>query len=471
MSWINPKEYNTEQRKKSHELIRRGHIRHLLTPVQRKMLDLIESDKDEAAYYCTRKIGKSFSLILIECAECIKRKGIIWRHMFPTLKLAKEVVAPIYNELIDIFPDDVLPTYLKSEVAFEFNNGSKLIFGGCHPDNINSSRGPIAHGLTLDEAASFEESNFDYALYSVLFPQTTTTGGKIFHATTPPENPLHPWLTKILPRLKRLNCTIEATIYENPLLTPKMIQQIIDRYGGEDNPNFQREYLLKPIAITDRRVVPEFNKELHTYSGELFGPMQSQIVKGMKTDCIGFVSLDSGLGKTDFTSVLAGFLDWTTSTLFICKEIVLTKLTTISDIAAAYSEMRAFIEPEVTELVSIGDMFEQIRISLRDEYGLTLNRPIKFDLVGSVGKFRNCVDKDRVKIHESCTNLITQCEMALWKQSESDTKKIEHSETAGHNDALMAAIYMVRYINDFTRRPKSPNMKNTMGLALQKRSN
>ena len=465
MTWLNPKNYDEKQRAASHELIRRGNIRHLLTPVQRLMLDLIETNQPEVAYFCCRKIGKTFSLILIESARCIKTPNHIYRHIFPLLKTARDVAGPIHNELKDIFPRDCLPKFLKSSVSFEFPNGSKIIFGGAGKENIDGSRGPIAHGIVLDEVASFDESVFDYALYSVLYPQLTTTHGQVWQCTTPPESPMHPWLTKILPRLKAAGATVEATVYDNPLLTEEDVAKIIELYGGINNPNFRREYLLEPIAVTDRRVVPEYDDELHTYTGDPLAPLKNPFT-GDRIPTIGYVSVDTGLGKTDYTSIVAGFLDWTTGTVFIAKELVLRQLTTYSDVASAYNEVKEWIEPNVDEVVSIGDMFDMGRETLLRDYGINISRPIKFDLPGSIGKFRNALETGHVKIHTDCADLRIQCKMALWKTSETEIKKIEHSETAGHNDALMAAVYMIRYIKNFTQRPRLPGSSGNSGKGL-----
>ena len=459
MAWINPKDYDKEQRKKSHELIRRGNIRHLLTPPQRVFYDKAKLvGTTELAYYCTRKLGKTLSLLLMEWEDCILHKNYIWRHIFPELKQAREAVYPIFRELCEFMPDDVMPKLLKSESAMVFPNGSQVRLGGASSENIESSRGPLANGLVFDEIATWDEANFDYALYSILYPQLSTTNGPVWHATTPPESPSHVWLTNIYPRMKVKGLTIEATIEDNTLLSPEMVEKIVERYSsaqypnGRDNPNFQREYMLKLVANTSRRVCPEFNTAEHVYDGDPVTPIINPFTKN-KIDVVCFNVADLGLGKTDFTAILCGLLDWTTGSLFIVRESVIDEIHSAADTAAAWREMRDWVAPHSSDIRNHADCFEEIRITLTKDHGIPLRRVPKHDLSGAIGRMRNALSCGKVKIHESCKHLITQLEMSLWKETTTDNRKIERSELTGHSDSLMALCYMVRLISDWNQRP------------------
>jgi len=452
MTWINPKDYTPEQRRKSDELVRRGIVRHLLTPAQRLFYDKTkQSDTNEIGYYCTRKLGKSYSLFLMELERCILKKGVIFRHIFPTFKLAKDVCYPIYQELKEILPEDIMPKLLKSEAKFEFKNGSSILLGGAHPDSIENARGPIAHGLVLDEAAAFEENNFDYALYSVLYPQLTTiTDSVVWHATTPPKSPQHPWLVKVMPRLRAENAIVEATIDDNVLLTPKAIAAIEKRYqtldypNARDNPEFQREYLLKASAQTDLRIIPEFQVDRHTYSGEVWKPMTNPITGDDSHQYIGFISCDHGV--TDQSHTICGVLNWVDNVLYILKEYADHNMS-LTDLAAVHNDMKDFLARRCPEIISIGDLWDQCRVSMQKDHGICWQRPRKLGVEDNVGVSRNAFEQDKVMVHTSCNKLISQLQYGLWAESQSidPVKKFARTENH-HNDGIAAMVYLIRRI-------------------------
>lgn len=465
MTWVNPKDYTVEQRRKSDELVRRGVVRHLLTPVQRVFYDKTKTQvHNEIGYFCTRKIGKSFSLFLMEVEKCIQNGGLIWRHIFPTFKLAKDVCYPIYRELREVLPDDVMPRLLKSEAAFEFKNGSVVLLGGAHPDSIENARGPIAHGIVLDEAAAFEESNFDYAMYSVLYPQLTTVKNSVvWHATTPPKSPQHPWLIKVLPRLRMDNAVVEATIDDNALLTQEDIAKIEKRYitleypNARDNPEFQREYLLKASAATDLRIIPEFRLDRHVYKDDRWAPMRNPVTGDESQQYIGFISVDHGV--TDLSHTIVGVLNWVDNTLYILKEHA-DKNMSLADLAAVHNEMKDFISLRCPEIISIGDLWDQCRLTMQKDHGITFQRPRKAGLEDNTGVTRNAFEQDKIKIHDSCPKLISQLQYGLWAETQATdpVKKFARTE-GGHSDGIAALIYLVRRVTWNMRpaiRPQKP---------------
>ena len=459
MEWEKPPEWKGEKRKKSDELCQRGIFRHMMSPNQRKFHELLDQPGVlEAALYCSRKFGKSFSALLYEFELCLKNPRFLSRHMFPELKQAKEVVFKMYAEMKGIIPHSVLPTLIKSEASLYFpQTGSYIMLGGTKPENIESARGPLAHHIVFDEIASFDASNYEYALWSVLLPQLSTTSGKTPHYTTPPESPQHPWVTMHMPKLRAAGNFLLFDFDQNDVLTAKAKDAILERYSTprypnpRDNPNFRREYLCELIANQDRRVVPEFDKAEHVYGGDPYAPFKDE--KGNQyTDVVAYVSGDHGV--VDLTVLHLGIVDWRKGIFYFVKEIVLRGKDEayLSNFAANIKEIQEESKLVSQEQTTRVDCFESIRVSLLRDHGVSVSAPAKHNLEGGIGVLRSALADGKVKIHESCKQLITDLEFSLWKDTESDTRKIERTDMTAHFDAGMSAVYGVRSAN-FTRRP------------------
>lgn len=464
--WTKPKDWTAAQRAKSDELCQRGYFYHLLSPNQRKFHEFMDlPTSTDGGLFCTRKFGKSYSAFIRAIQKCHNNSGFIYRHMLPQLKQSRDVMFRIYDEIKGLLPKSMWPTLNKSEATFYFPaTGSCLILGGMQPENIESSRGPLAHELALDEIAAADANNYEYALYSVLFPQLTTTKGKVIHYTTPPKSPAHPWMSIDYPRLKATGRLFEFTIDDNDLLDDSDKQMIEERYGGRDNPNFQREYLLKLVADQDLRVVPEFDTKLHVYSEE---PKEvlANIIEGMppvdSTDYVGYISADKGV--VDNTAILAGVLNWRKGILYILQETVLRgrDSNTLSVFADTLIETREYLKQYTEEIIELADMFEDTRNTLHKDYNIYLSRPVKHNLEGNIGVTRSAFEAGKILIHQDCKQLIVDLSHSLWKETASATRSIERSEMTAHADSLMALAYMVRRVN-WTRRPASNTKTNPL---------
>jgi len=460
MDWEGPLSWRGEKRRRSDELCRRGVFRHMMSPNQRKFHELLDQPGIyEAGLFCSRKFGKSFSAFLYEMELCMRGRNVLVRHVMGELKQCKDVLFKVYDELKEFVPMSVLPTLIKSEASFYFPaTGSYILLGGTKPENIESSRGPRANHLALDEVASFDASNYDYALESVLFPQLSTTAGKIAHYTTPPESPQHPWIAKHYAKMLSKGSLLTFDFDQNDVLTENAKLAILERYttpqhpSPRDNPGFRREYLCELIANIDRRVVPEFDVEQHVYKGDPLAPFRDE--RGPFTNVVAHISGDHGI--VDNTVLLLGYVDWRSAILYITKEIVLRGKDEcyLSNLAAVIRELQQEAVQHSEELVTQLDCFDAIRVSLMKDHGITAVMPTKHNLEGGIGVARTALTDGKVQIHESCRQLITELTYSMWKTSESDVRKIERTDLTSHSDALMSFVYMLRRVS-WTRRPGS----------------
>lgn len=433
------KKFTPQQKRASDEIIRRtGEIRQLLTSGQKAFYDLIKNGNQyHYGLYASRKVGKTLFLLLYSFEHCYKTRNGMVRFMLPTLKQARDIIFPMYNELRDLIPVDMMPVLFKSEGAIKFPNGAQIVLGGTTSENVESSRGPRATMLVCDEIAAFDAANYDYALNSILIPQLSTTRGIRLDCTTPARSPNHPWIQQTLPLLKSKNCLTTFDIYKNDLLSKEDIEIIIERYGGADNPNFLREYCLELIADSSLLLVPEFN--LDTHVGDTNIP---------KTDHFGNpqimwsgVSLDVGL--VDNSAILGGYYNPTLDKLIIENEFMNNQMT-LSQIAHEWNKIYNIysMDPECMEPTGIIDVFEVAAHTLRHEHKLNFRRPQKAKIEESINFLRDCFKNDKILISPNCKGLIEELKNGIWKANRTDVERTDK----GHNDAIMALIYLCRAV-------------------------
>lgn len=437
MSFTN---WDATKRAKSDELCRRGKFRHLLLPHQKAFYDMVQNGgPGQYGLYSSRKVGKSFTLFVMALEYAWNKPGTIQRIVLPEKTQAKEIFQNIHNELKSVVPSDMLPRYLKMEASFIFTNGSRIVLGGSLPDNIESNRGPLAHRILRDEVAAWNVPTYDYATYSVLLPQGSTVPDfQLIDATTPPKSPSHPWIQNDYKKLIAKGRLKTFNIYDNSLLTPEMIERIIEQYGGETNPNFRREHLCELVADSTLRLVPEFDKDEHV--GEL-PPLTDNF--GNREMFRTIVSVDAGLN--DNTAMIFGYHDHIRDK-FVVRGTWIANYKSFDVIVQAYNDgvkqyltAPAFLPPD-----NILDIFEIARHTLNVDYGWITTAPSKARLEETIAFLRDCFKTGRIIIAPECKELIFELENGVWKDNRKD---IDRVGDLGHCDAIMGLAYGVRAVN------------------------
>lgn len=423
------KDFTPEQKRASDELVRRGSIRHLLTPPQRVFYDKYKNSTDDHfGFYCSRKFGKSTTLFLIACEYAMTNPKTVTRIILPQMNQAKEVYFQIYNEIKDFMPKENIPRLNRTEGKFYFLNGSYIALGGSRPEDCESNRGPLTHFLLLDEIASFHANNYNYLLLSILLPQMTTTNGKRIDACTPPYLADHPWLVKDYPKLVGKGNLSRFTVYDNPLVSSEKLMKIIEDYGGTDSPDFRREFMCEVISDKSLVLVPEFN------------PMKHVVSDFPKVDHFGNEVVDfwHGVGvdtatTVDFTAIVQGYYDRYRDKLVITADQQFNNKTTDE-----FVKILGIYQGNM-----VIDVMPQTAFDMRRDYGLIFRSPNKGKVEESIAFIRNCFEKDKIVIHESCKMLIGCLETAIWKE---DRKDFERTPTYGHADLIMALTYLAKIV-------------------------
>lgn len=435
-------DWTREQKLMSDELIKRGKIRHILAGKQREFYDLIQEkfpENNEFFLYSSRKVGKTFLLCLLALEHCWSAPHRIVRHVFPTFKLAKETVYAIMGELYGLIPASRRPVLRRSEGAWFFPNGSQYRLGGADPGSIDNNRGPFCTMILGDEMCFWDSKVYIELLESALMPQTTNVTNPIFiYASTPPYSPDHPSLLLTMPKIQATGCYLHATIYDNPMISPEKIEKIIEKYGGKDSNRFRREYMAELVTDATKRVVPEFNRELHVVE-ELPPAINefdlSEIYNGYRVG-------DYGVGEQDLTGILGAVFDHNAQQIVVCSEKLLFK-PVIDEFVKSWNEVEEELK-DCKEITSVLDAFQQLKVTLRRQNGLDFLNPRKGKVAEQIAFVRQCFESDKIRIHSSCKKLIQQLESGIWKEN---NKEFERSDTLGHLDLLVCLVYMVRRIN------------------------
>lgn len=460
---LNPLSMTSQQRKASHALIRRGNYSHLMTPDQKQFYQMVDEFTESTFFWlAARKSGKSYSIFLYVLQFVTKYRNyprpILVRWIFPSIKLAKEVVPALWEELKNSIPEDMWPRYLKAEGRFIFPWGAQICLGGGLPENQDNNRGPYMSLLILDECAFFDAPTFVSFINGVLKPQATHYQDivKYLYITTPPDTLDHPAFTNVLSVCKGKSTYKVSTIYDNIFLNENGIQKIADELGGVESEAFKREYLCELIARSDRRVCPEFNSEDHV---GLYDPYERDPHTGETTKYAGLISVDYGV--KDFCGILSAYYNHIENILVITdehmeKSMGLRKLKDTLDIMQ--EDMYDYSE---TIDITV-DAFEQSAFELRHEYMLTFRRPTKAKVEDQIGLVRNALVNNRILIDPKCKNLIAQLELGMWKKTEK-VGDFERSEQFGHLDLIAALCYLVKS-TPWGRRPGQHNFnKLTIG--------
>jgi len=446
MAWKNPFTYTKQEKAMSDAYIRKtGKVRHLLAPHQQKFYDMYR-DNTESALYCSRKTGKSFTTLLIAAEVCLQQPNMIVRYAMLTLKLAKEILLPIWEELRNIIPSDLYPKITVSDMTISFKNGSQIKICGSNRESAETSRGPRANLVICDEITAWD-SFAEYMITSILMPQGTLVPNfKVIYAGTPPYNMDNYFIQKIYPRLLSNNLLVSIDIDDNPFLTEKMIENIIAMYPkGREDSNFKREHKLALIPQNNLRVVPEFN-ESHIYDyREKIVTFGDQRVEQQYQY---FISCDTA--TVDNTAILVGYFDHNSQQLVIEEEFVKNNinLTEIAnEIHRLKDEYLSYCYEYDRGLKIIIDAFSLERKELREIHSIQHMNPLKGKVEDNVAHLRSGFENNKILISEKCKRLIWELNHCVWSQNVSETKQIERNSEQKHGDAIMSLTYMFRAVN------------------------
>ncbi len=427
----------------------RGDLYWKLHSVQEKIYYTIKNSPDSIiTIACSRRIGKTFLMMIIASEMCIKNPNTIIKFVSPEQAQGKKNIKDLMRQIYEDCPHHLKPAFKTQENIWIFPNGSEIQIAGTDKGNHESLRGGKAHLCIVDEAGFCDQ--LTYVINSVLAPTTDTTGGKTIMISTPSKTPDHDFIRFYLRPAEELGKLIRFTIYDNPLMTPEKIAQILDRWPDrENNTEFRREYLCEVITEDDDAVVPEFNKEL-----------QREVVREWQRPAFfdSYTAMD--IGFVDLTFVIFAYYDFKNNKVIIEDELVMNgKEMTTESLAKSIKEKEAviwknsFTGDQKPVYLRIADNNLILINDLNRLHHLPFFPTKKDDAEMQLNNLRINMSQKKIIINPRCVNLIKHLNFAVWNKKRTS---YERSPENHHYDGIDALKYLMRNIS-WTKNPYPAN--------------
>jgi hypothetical protein len=286
--------------------------------------------------------------------------------------------------------------------------------------------------ILLDECGFI--SNLEYLYKSVIVPTTIhRPNARIILVSTPPKSPDH-YFVELCKRAERDNGYAHFTIYDNPMMTPDIIKDLIEECGGEETTDWRREYLAEFVIDSNYQIIREWN--------------DNYIADYEPTEYDGFyhryVSMD--LGVRDFTAVLFAVWDFKRACLFVLDEITMsgTEMNTLLLKDAISAKEKEIFGPQKPYRRISDNNNLMLLQDLGTLHGLHF-APTNTDTIEAmVNEGRLLVGAGKVRISPKCKMLIGNLRYGMWNEKRNEFAR---SDIYKHFDHLAALVYLIRNLD------------------------
>lgn len=380
----------------------------------------------------SRRYGKSFLGVVMAIEDCLAPP---WdepvRIIGPEIKQTVDIIEPIINKISVDAPDGLIRR-IKSEYRWQVGE-SQLILGGFDRKNIERHRGQPSKSIYIEEAGSSNPADYDYGMKEVLLPQLLHSGGPMTFLTTPPTDPMHPFVVETITEAKINKSFFTRTIYDNPMLSEEQIDTAIGDCGGIDTPAFRREYLCEIFRDESTVIIPQFDKHAHVQP--LKAPEHASWLMGG----------DFG-GVRDKTVFLLSYWDYERAKMCVVGERVFGPGTPTSKIIEGARSLEALAELK-SEPIRYIDMPGQVQVDINEAHGYYAAMPIKDDFDAAINQLALAFGQNKILVDPSCEFLVASLESGRFNKNRTDFMR---SEALGHCDAIAALMYSWRMIDKVT---------------------
>lgn len=381
---------------------------------------------------CARRFGKTF-WIACECimvARGISNGRIKIASAFQ--KDVEEFIIPTFDLVMEDMPEEYRPKWNATKKKYRFSNGAEIQIIGLDK-NPNAGRGNYCDLYVFEEAAFIK--NLSYLYSSVVIPMTMfREGARVIMISTPPKSPDHDFKDFCI-KARQENAYVELDIYKNPMVTPELIEEYKKECLTETD--WLREYLCQFVTDSSSAIVPEmkdYDFTLHKNADnyEFYHK---------------YVAMD--LGVRDLNVTLFGYYDFKRAKFCFEREHVMSgpEMTT--------PKLQGAIETIENELWDGNEPYKRLAdnnnplllLDLGSIHGMFFHSTSKDSLHAMVNNLRVWIAQGRIEIDESCKYLIDSLKYGVWNDTRTEFGR---SKTLGHFDAVAAAMYMIRNIDEHT---------------------
>ena len=149
---------NLSQTEVRNELWRRGNLSWKLHEGQKSLYELFYTTKDKTnVWLCGRRIGKSYTLVVIAIEACLRKPNSVVKIVSPTKMQVDTNLRPLFKKILDDCPKVLAPRYTAKDYTYYFPNGSEIQLAGTDSGHAEKLRGSETSLAIVDEAGSCED--------------------------------------------------------------------------------------------------------------------------------------------------------------------------------------------------------------------------------------------------------------------------------------------------------------------------
>lgn len=430
------------------ELWHRGVLTWKLNSCQKTIYNLYKNTTyKKMVVNSSRRIGKSYTLLIIALELAISRPGAQIKFACPTARAAKKIIIPTLLKLLKDCPKDLKPAYSKQEGIYTFPNGSQIHIEGVDGANKERLRGTASDLSIVDEAGFVDE--LDYVINDILLPMAVTTKGRIILSSTPPKSPDHDFI-KYVKEAEFNGTYIRKTIMDalkeiqnDPIhlqhISKEEVDAIREASGGEQSLSWRREWMAELIKDNSLAIIGEFTEEIEA---ECVRDWQ----RPGKYDA--YTSLD--LGWKDFHAVLFAYYDFRNAKLVIEDEYLIPGKQTNTSILAAQIKNKESVlwrdpvsDNSQEPYIRVADDDMIVLNDLQILHSLTFLATKKDNKDAALNDLKLKILTKKIIINPRCRQLIFQLKTGIWEKNKKDFAR---SADGGHSDLIDSLIYLVRNV-------------------------
>ena len=406
----------------------------LLHPGQREAYFNFYANPDQLTYCLdvSRRWGKTAlaAVLAFECA--LTRKNAVLVYAAPTADDARDIIEPIFREVLETCPEELRPNEKFGRWNFP-STGSLLRVVGLDK-TPNKPRGSALDFAVIDECGFIRDP--EYVLNDVLEPQTLNRPwARIILASTPARSPGHPWSKNMVPshKIKGPAAYIHGTIYDNPFVPEKKIQELQAKHPPESS-TWRREYLAQHVIDMTSAIIPEWPLVRDKCLTENYTPPSHRTL---------YVGMDPGWD--DLTVVLFAYWDFLGQRLVVEDELAMKGANALT-LATSIRDKEALLWGAQKPFLRVSDVEKRLVWDLQE-------RGVQFTFAEKEGKedalavLRAEIGAGRIVVHPRCKVLVETLDSGVWHVTKAGEKTtFERFEALGHCDAIDALLYLRRAV-------------------------
>ena len=419
---------------------------------------------------CSRQFGKTVWAAIGDIETALKKPRAQIRVGTAFLTDLEQFIIPAFEWAMEDIPGELRPKWNGQKNRYVFPSTLSEIRLVGLDRKPNGLRGNKLTRIDLQEAGFIKELKRLYQY--VLIPSTThVPDAEIVMSSTQPDSPDHDFIY-FCDRAAEEGNYICLDIDKNPLLTQEKKDLIALEYApidpsksreelialGRASNAFQREYLCQRVVDVERAIVREFSPGLIGIREPTeYDPFYHR-----------YLWMDMGVQR-DLTVILFALYDFRNAYAYVEDEIVIRGPKVTTNLIAAAITDKFKERPEYKKSYRrVADNSHPLLLNdLASDHEIFFTATDKGRLHEMVNDLRVFVGARRLRFHPRCTHTIGSFKSGIWNVARD---KFAHSEIYGHFDAVAAAVYGVRNLDQNTNpipRNYGIDLENTF-IALQK---